>query len=103
MYARVTLLEVDVMRTDVDEVLERYRQEVLPEIQSRSGYEGMFVLANPEGQGLVMSLWSDEGTLASTAALAGSVVDRFMTVMRAAPGRESYEVRLADVPALAVE
>ena len=103
MYARVTLLEVDLVRTDLDAVLERYRAEVLPEIQSQPGYEGMFVLANPEGAGLVLSLWSDEDALDASAALAAGAVDRFTTVFRSAPGRESYEVRLADVPALAVD
>jgi heme-degrading monooxygenase HmoA len=103
MYARVTLLEIDVLRADMDEVLERYRRELLPEIQSQPGYEGMFVLATSEGQGLVMSLWSDEDALDASAQLAAGAADRFTTIYRSAPGRESYEVRLADVPALAVD
>ena len=100
MYARVTLLEVDVVRTDMDGVLERYRSEVLPTIQSQPGYEGIFVLANEEGMGLVMTLWSDEDALESTVPLATGAVDRFTALFRSAPGRESYEVRLADIPAL---
>lgn len=103
MYARVTLLEVDVVRADVEDVLDAYRRDVLPEIQAEPGYEGMFVLVNDAGQGLVMTLWSDADSLASTAPLATGAVDRFMTVLRSAPGRESYEVRLADTPALSVE
>ena len=103
MFARVTLLEIDVVRSDVDDVLARFRDEVLPQITSRPGYEGMFVLVNPEGQGLIMSLWSDAASRDATASLASGAADRFMTVFRSAPGRESYEVRLADVPALAVE
>jgi hypothetical protein len=35
--------------------------------------------------------------------MAAGAIDQFTTVFRSAPGRESYEVRLADVPALAVE
>ena len=100
MYARVTLLEVDVVRTDMGDVLERYRSEVLPTIQSQRGYEGIFVLANEEGMGLVMTLWSDEDALESTVPLAAGAVDRFTALFRSAPGRESYEVRLADIPAL---
>ena len=103
MYARVTLLEIDAVRADVNDVLERYRQEVLPEVTSQPGYEGMFVLANPEGQGLIMSLWRDEESLEATMPIASGAVERFMTVFRDAPGRESYEVRLADLPALPVE
>lgn len=103
MYARVTLLEIDVVRASLDDVLEGYRTEILPAIQAQPGYEGMFVLSTPDGQGLVMSLWSDEDALEATAGLAAAAVDRFTTVFRSAPGRESYEVRLADLPAVSVE
>ena len=99
MYARVTLLEVDVLRADVDDVLARYRQDVAPEIAAQPGYEGMFVLANDDGQGLVMTLWSDQESLEASMPLATGAVERFLTVFREAPGRERYEVRLADVPA----
>jgi hypothetical protein len=103
MYARVTLLEIDVLRADMDEVLERYRTDLLPRIEAQHGYEGIVVLATPDGQGLVMTLWSDEDALEDSAALAAGVTDEFTTVFRSAPGRESYEVRLADVPALTLE
>ena len=103
MYARVTLLEIDVLRADVDDVLERYRTELLPRIESQAGYEGIVVLATPDGQGLVMTLWSDRASLDASAAMAAGATDEFTTVFRSAPGRESYEVRLADVPALAVD
>jgi len=102
MYSRVTLLELDVMRIDVDEALERYRSEVLPDLQRRPGYEGCFVLVSPEGQGLVMSLWSGEAEMEATAGIATEALDRFATIFRAPPGRERYEVRLADVSALTV-
>jgi len=103
MFARVTLLEIDAVRADVDEVLARYREEVLPRVASQPGYEGMFVLANPDGQGLVMSLWSDAASLEATTPIASGAVEAFMTVFRDAPGRESYEVRLADLPAHALD
>lgn len=102
MYARVTLLEIDVVRADMDAVLARYRDEVLPQLQAQPGYEGIFVLANPEGAGLVMTLWSDEDALQATTPIAAGAADRFTTIFRSPPGRESYEVRLADVAALAV-
>lgn len=103
MYARVTLLEIDAVRADVDEVLERYRREVAPQIRNQRGYGGMFVLANEEGQGMVITLWTDEASLDASMPLASEAVERFLTVLRAAPGRERYEVRIADVPAFAVE
>ena len=33
MYSRVTLLEVDTLRTDVDEVLERFKDGVMPRVR----------------------------------------------------------------------
>jgi hypothetical protein len=102
MYSRVTLLELDVMRIDVDEALERYRREVLPELQRQAGYEGCFVLVNPEGQGLIMTLWSGEEEMAASTGIATEALENFATIFRAPPGRERYEVRLADVPAVTV-
>jgi hypothetical protein len=39
--------------------------------------------------------------MAATADIAGEAFERFATVFKAPPGREHYEVRLADVPAFA--
>ena len=103
MFSRVTLLEVDTVRTDVDAALERYRQEVLPRLREQAGYEGAFVLLNPEGQGLVLSLWSDEDALEATMPIAAAALQQFATVFRAPPGRERYEVRVADLPAHSLE
>ena len=102
MIARVTLLEVDAVRADVDEVLELFRKEIMPQIQAHPGYQGMFVLSTPEGAGLLMSLWSDEASLEETAPIASAAIERFMTAFRSPPGREHYDVRIADVPALAL-
>jgi heme-degrading monooxygenase HmoA len=103
MYSRVTLLEVDTVRIDVDEAIDAYKVEVLPALRERPGYRGAFVLLNPEGQGLILSLWEQEDDMAATAGIATEALDRFATIFRAPPGRESYEVRVADVPALAVD
>jgi hypothetical protein len=101
MYSRVTLLEVDTVRTDVDAALDAYRSEVLAQLRERPGYEGAFVLLNPEGQGLILTLWRSEEEMAATADIAGEAFEHFATVFKAPPGRERYEVRLADVPTLA--
>jgi hypothetical protein len=102
MYSRVTLLELDTVRLDVDQALERYRREILPQLQRQPGYEGCFVLVSPEGQGLVMSLWSGEEEMAASTGIATEALETFATIFRAPPGRERYQVRLADVPALTV-
>jgi heme-degrading monooxygenase HmoA len=99
MFSRVTLLEVDTVRTDPEAALHRYRDEVLPRLREQPGYEGTFVLLNPEGQGLILSLWRDEAALESTTFIATEALQRFATIFRAPPGRERYEVRIADLPA----
>lgn len=102
MQARVTLLEIDLLRADVDDVLDRYREEVLPDVQAQPGYEGVAVLVSETGAGLVMTLWSDPGALRQSHPVASETVERFTTVFRASPGRESYEVRLLELPTHAV-
>ena len=37
MYSRVTLLEFDPVRFDVDDALDRFKESVLPELQEQPG------------------------------------------------------------------
>ena len=62
MFARVTLLEIDAVRADIDAVLDAFRREIMPQVRDQPGYQGLFVLSTPEGAGLVMSLWTDEAS-----------------------------------------
>jgi len=104
MVARVTLAEIDTMRTRLDEAVEVYRQSVLPAQRAQDGYEGGYALATPEGKALTITFWRDEE--AAEAGLAtgfyGEQVEKFVTIFRAAPGRESYDVVVADPPAVRV-
>ena len=101
MVARVTLAEVDVVRQNLDRLVDFYRESVLPSQHSQDGYEGGYVLTTPEGKALVMTFWRDEK--AADAAVAsgfyGEQVQKFVTVFKAPPGREMYDVAVADVPA----
>lgn len=104
MYSRVTLLEVDTMRTSVGEALELFRAEILPELREQEGFEGIFVLATPEGKGMLISLWATEEA-ADAGAETGFYAEalaRTMTLFRAPPGRERYEVLLAEAPAFTI-
>lgn len=100
MIARVTLAEIDTLRMDVPVAVERFRATVVPALRAQDGYEGLYVLATPEGRALVMSFWRDERT--ADAGVAGGFyaeqVERFVTVFRAPPGREHYDVVIADAP-----
>ena len=102
MIARVTLAEVDVVRKSLGELVEFYKQSVIPMQHAQDGYEGGYVLTTPEGKALVMTFWRDEEA-AEAAVLSGfygEQVEKFVTVFRAAPGRETYDVAVADVATL---
>jgi hypothetical protein len=99
MIARVTLAEVDVVRTSLGALVELYKQSVVPAQHAQDGYEGGYVLTTPEGKALVMTFWRDEEA-AESAVLSGfygEQVEKFVTVFKAAPGRETYDVAVEDV------
>ena len=100
MFARVTLFEIDTLRISIDKALEQFKEVIAPTAKKQDGYEGLYVLGTPEGKGLIMSLWSSEET-----AIAGvesgyydEQIAKFISVFRAPPGRDHYEVLLADPP-----
>ena len=102
MVARVTLAEIDAVRMSVARAVEFFEESVMPDLRNEPGYEGCYVFTTPEGKALVMTFWTDdeaaERSLAS--GLYAAQVDKFVTLMRTPPGREAYDVSIADVPAL---
>jgi heme-degrading monooxygenase HmoA len=102
MVARVTLAEVDAVRMSIDSALELYRTSVMPALSAQDGYEGCYVLTTPEGKALVVTFWSDEA--AADAGLESGYyaqqVQKFVTIFRSPPGRETYDVGIADAPVL---
>jgi hypothetical protein len=101
MYSRVTLLEVDTMRTSTAEALGLFTEDVLPALQEQDGYEGVLVLTTPEGKGMIVSFWESEEAADAATAFATGAVERHLTLFRAPPGREHYEVAFADLPVVA--
>jgi heme-degrading monooxygenase HmoA len=99
--ARVTLAEIDTLRMALDEAVALFKRAVAPALREQDGYEGLYVLATPEGKALVLTVWRDEE--AADAGIASGFyaeqVERFVTVFRAPPGRERYDVVLAEAPA----
>jgi len=100
MFARVTLIEIDTLRTSMDKALEQFKEAIVPAVKKQEGYEGLYVLGTPDGKGLIMSLWDSED-----AAIAGvesgyydEQIAQFLCVFRAAPGRDHYEVLFTDPP-----
>ncbi|HEX3291691.1 MAG TPA: hypothetical protein VHR46_09885 [Gaiella sp.] len=102
MYSRVTLLEIDTLRVEIDDVLERFETEILPGVRELEGYAGVTVMVTPEGKGMVVSFWETEEAVTASAALAASAVEEFVTLYRAPPGRELYRVAYAELPPVPV-
>jgi heme-degrading monooxygenase HmoA len=102
MVARVTLAEVDVVRTNLDDLIEFYKHAVMPAQHEQDGYEGGYVLTTPDGKALVIAFWRDEAAAEAGVASGfyGEQVQKFVTVFKAPPGREMYDVAVADVPAV---
>ena len=102
MYSRVTQLEIDTMRVDVDAAVELFRDDVVPSLREQEGFEGAVVLATPEGKGLIVTMWEDEEAATAAARLAADAIAGHITLFKSLPGREVYEVVFADVPAVAI-
>ena len=102
MYSRVTLLEIDTLRTTVAEATELFKAHVLPELREQDGFEGVVILATPEGKGMIVSVWETEEAAAAAAGFAAGALEEHMALFRAPPGREYYEVAFVEMPGVAV-
>ena len=98
MFSRVTLLEIDTMRISMGDALAVFRNEVHPRLSELDGYEGVLVLTTPEGKGMLVSFWETEEAAAASASFAGGELERLVTLFRAPPGREHYEVVFGEIP-----
>jgi hypothetical protein len=102
--ARITLAEIDTVRIGISDAVERFRELVVPALTEQDGFEGFYLLTTPEGKGVVLTFWSDEE--AADRSLESGYYDeqlaKFVTFFQSPPGREQYEVSLADAPTVAV-
>ena len=102
MHSRVTLLEIDTLRVDVDDAVALFREHVLPGLRELDGFAGVAVLVTDEGKGLIASFWDSEGAAAAAAGFATGALEEHMTLFRSPPGREHYRVALAELPGVRV-
>lgn len=99
MFARVTLLEIDTVRVSVDDALAIFEEEVMPGLRQQPGFSGVYAMSTPGGKALLMSFWEEaEQAEVVENAWYSTVLEHYLTIFRAPPGRESYEVRLAEPP-----
>ena len=103
MVARVTIAELDPVRMSIQEATDEFENSVVPALREPDGYEGVYVLVSPQGQALAVTLWRDEES--AEAGLVGGrsfyaeQLEKFVTIYRSPPGREHYNVVVADLPA----
>jgi hypothetical protein len=102
MFSRVTLLEIDTLRVDMDEARRLFREEVMPRLREQEGYEGAIALSTPEGRGMIITFWETEAEARDVAGFASAELARYVTLFRAPPGRESYEVAFSDLAEVSV-
>ena len=66
---------------------------MLPQLREQDGYEGVYVLTTPDGKALIMALWeTEEAAAGDHAGFYDEQLERYVTLFRAPPGRERYEV-----------
>jgi len=102
MVARVTVAEIDPVRQNPQRAIERFESVLIPALHEQDGYEGCYVLLSEEGKVLVISLWSSEETAQASRASGfyQEQIEKLSDVVffRAPPGREAYEVVVAEAP-----
>ena len=77
---------------------------MFPHCTSSPGTRASTSSSRHEGQALVLTFWESEEAadagLAGSRSFYGEQVEKFVTLFRASPGRETYEVLLAEEPTL---
>jgi heme-degrading monooxygenase HmoA len=101
----VTVAEIDPVRQNPRHAIERFETQLIPALHEQDGYEGCYVLLSEEGKALVITLWSSEET-AHASRVSGfyqSQIEKLSDVVfyRASPGREAYDVVVAEAPVTA--
>jgi heme-degrading monooxygenase HmoA len=88
------------MRIDVDAALTLFEEQVAPELRGQPGYLGVLALTTPAGAAALVSFW-ETAEAAEAGGLTGfyaDILERYTTIFRSPPGRESYEVAFAELP-----
>jgi len=106
MVVRATLAEIDLVRQGPRRAIETFELSVLPALHEQEGYEGCYVLLSQDGKALVLTFWSSDET-ARASRLSGfyqAQIEKLsdFVFFQAPPGREAYDVVVADPPAVAV-
>ena len=81
-------------------------ESVLPALRDQDGYQGCYVLLSEEGKMLVLTFWEDSQAARETrqSGFYEAQVAKFtdLVLYRQQPGREMYDVVVAEAPQAAV-
>ena len=106
MVVRATEAEIDVVRKSPADAIAMFEESVLPALQDQEGYEGCYVLLSDEGKMLVLSFWEsrDAARVTRQSGFYEAQVAKFteLVLYRQQPGREMYDVVVAETPQPAV-
>ena len=100
MYARTTLLEIDLLRISLDDADKAFVDAVLPKLREQPGFLGVYAMATPDGRAMLISFWetAEQADAGGDTGFYPGILDEFTTIFRTPPGREHYEVRVAIPP-----
>ena len=106
MVVRATEAEIDVVRTNPNDAITLFRESVIPALHEQEGYEGCYVLLSDDGKMLILSFWESNDAAHATrvSGFYQEQITKFsdLVVYRQAPGREAYDVKIAETPHEAV-
>jgi heme-degrading monooxygenase HmoA len=106
MVVRATEAEIDVVRKSPDDAIVVFEESVLPALRDQDGYQGCYVLLSEEGKMLVLTFWEDRQAARETrrSGFYEEQVAKFtdLVLYRQEPGREMYDVVVAEAPQAAV-
>jgi heme-degrading monooxygenase HmoA len=98
LFARVTQFDIDTLVVSMDAAIAQFADQVLPTLRSQHGFQGVVVLKNEEGRGVLVSFWADKAS--ADASIESGFYDeqarKFLTVYRQPPGRAHYEVSIME-------
>ena len=105
MVVRATEAEIDVVRTNPADAIGIFERSVVPALHDQEGYEGCYVLLSEDGKMLILSFWESNEAARATrvSGFYQEQIDKFsdLVVYRHAPGREAYDVMIAETPHVA--
>jgi heme-degrading monooxygenase HmoA len=102
MVVRATEAEIDVVRMNPADAIDVFKQSVLTALREQEGFEGCYVLLSEEGKVLVLTFWESHEAARETQ-LSGFYQEQIaklqdFVVFRQQPGREAYDVVVAEAP-----